>query len=46
MKRTILALILMLSLLTGCGGASMNAGSDWAPQENGMTSMCVQKMER
>ena len=38
MKRTILALILMLSLLTGCGGASMNAGSDWAPQENGMTS--------
>ena len=38
MKRTILALILMVSLLTGCGGAAMdNAGSDWAPQENGMT---------
>ena len=36
MKRTILALILMVSLLTGCGGASMdNATSDWAPQENG-----------
>lgn len=36
MKRTILALILMLSLLTGCGGtASNNATSDWAPQENG-----------
>ena len=38
MKRTILALILLVSILTGCGGASMNAGSDWAPQENGMTS--------
>ena len=36
MKRTILALLLTVSLLTGCGGASMdNAGSDWAPQENG-----------
>ena len=38
MKRTILALILMVSLLTGCGGASMdNAASDWSPQENGAT---------
>ena len=38
MKRTILALVLMVSLLTGCGGAAMNnAVSDWAPQENGMT---------
>lgn len=33
MKRTILALILMVSLLTGCGGAS-TSNSDWAPQEN------------
>ena len=37
MKRTILALILLVSILTGCGGAAMNsATSDWAPQENGM----------
>ena len=35
MKRTILALLLILSLLTGCGGAAMNnAGSDRAPQES------------
>ena len=35
MKRTILALILMVSLLTGCGGAAMNnATSDWSPQES------------
>lgn len=40
MKRTILTLILMVSLLTGCGGAaSNNAGSDWAPQENMTESM-------
>ena len=37
MKRTILALLLVVSILTGCGGAAMNsATSDSAPQENGM----------
>ncbi len=37
MKRTILALILIVSILTGCGAATNNAGSDWAPQENAST---------
>ena len=37
MKRTLPALLLVLLLLTGCGGASMNqsAATDRAPMENG-----------
>lgn len=40
MKRTIPALLLVLLLLTGCGGSAMNnAGFDSAPQENMSESM-------
>ena len=44
MKRTIPALLLVLLLLTGCGGsATNNAGYDSAPQENGSVSMGYDK---